>query len=61
MENWAEDTCCVCNVVDTNFLDDACPECTEKWNNCIGAGEFAKACIEGSLTMDKIDAYLGGK
>ena len=61
METWSEDTCVVCRTNDTNYLDDACEECTETWNNWAAATKFAKACLDAGLTVDKIDAYLGGK
>jgi len=56
METWNEDTCVVCRTVDTNFLDDACDECTKTWNSWTDANEFVKSCL-----FNGIDAYLGGK
>ena len=56
MENWKEDTCVVCRTNDTNFLDDACDECTSVWENWVDSMKFAKRCL-----MEGIDAYLGVK
>ena len=46
METWFEDTCVVCNHNDTNYLDDACDECTETWNNWADSTEYAKFILD---------------
>lgn len=53
MENWQEDTCVICRTNDTDFLQDACEECTTIWNNWADDNTFANTCL-----ADGIDAYL---
>ena len=40
METWLEDTCCVCKVNDTNYLDDACGDCEAILRNEVAHAEF---------------------
>jgi hypothetical protein len=47
-ESWLGDTCVVCRTNDTDFLADACEECTAILENKAVVGEL----------MGKIDSYL---